>query len=226
MQAPPYDMPLADPNHPAFNPNPPALDPGYPAFDPSSPTITQPSGRTGPPDAVPPANETGPGRPITRNPEPLASPSAEQPALPQTNLQQGCGYPGWLVALLAAGWLGTLGLYWTRRRSQGGSPAVRATAPAPAPAPVQPKSETAEESAIRVVRDAYEQGDADAARAALLQWARTVWPNEAPNNLPRLAERTDEPLRERILKLDKAFYSPTPVNWRDDPVWELLPRRG
>lgn len=225
-RAPPYDMLPADPNYPAFNPSSPTFDPSRPAFGPGYPTLAPPSGRTDPPDAVPPSSETEAGRPIPRRTEPLASPTTEEPALPRTSLQQGRGYPGWLVALLAAGWLGTLGLFWRSRRSRVGSPAARAAAPAPAPPPAKPKPETAEESAIRAVRDAYEQGNAEAARAALLQWAKAVWPNEAPNNLPRLAERTDEPLRGWILKLDKAFYSPTPVNWHDDPVWQRLPRRG
>ncbi len=217
LQTPPYDMPLADPNYPAFNP-------GASAFDPSYPPMDSPLGRTAPMYDIPPLGDAEPRRPISRSTEPSVSPSAEESAVPRAGLQPGCGYPGWLVALLAAGWLGSLGLLWTRWRSQGGVREVRAAAPV-APPPAKPKPETAEESAIRAVRVAYEQGDAEAARTALLQWAKIVWPNEAPNNLPRLAERMDEPLRERIVKLDKAFYSPTPLNWHDDPVWELLPRR-
>ena len=232
--APNYDLPLTAPNNPTFDPNfsgfeqtyPsfPSFDQGYPAFDPGYPAIVPPVGRADPRYDIP--RDTVSGRPVVRGSEPLSSPSADERPTPPTSLEREGGYPGWLVALLAAGWLGTLGLLWTRRRSAGGSPEVRAATPVSSPPQAKPKSETAEERAIRAVREAYEQGDAEAARAALLQWAKAVWPDDAPNNLPRLVDRVVEPLRGRIQKLDKAFYSPTPLNWHDEPVWELLPRHG
>jgi hypothetical protein len=75
---------------------------------------------------------------------------------------------------------------------------------------------------IDAVRTAYGLGNAGAAREALLAWAGKALPEQRPSNLARLAQRCPEPLRGQILSLEEAFFSPSPVAWDKEPIWEGL----
>lgn len=68
-------------------------------------------------------------------------------------------------------------------------------------------------AAIDAVEQAYLSGNAASARQALLDWAALIWPEQTPANLAQVAIRVEEPLRDDILLLEKAFFSPTPLNW-------------
>jgi hypothetical protein len=73
------------------------------------------------------------------------------------------------------------------------------------------------------VREGYRARNPDAARHALLAWARLAWPHNPPGNLTQLALRSPEPARGRIILLDKTFFSPDPLDWSKEPLWEDLP---
>jgi hypothetical protein len=88
----------------------------------------------------------------------------------------------------------------------------------PAPTPPSPLEQISED-----IRIAYGNGDAGAARAALLAWARLAWPHNPPGNLTQLALRSPEPASRRIALLDQAFFSPDPLGWNHEPLWEDLP---
>jgi hypothetical protein len=76
--------------------------------------------------------------------------------------------------------------------------------------------------ALEAVRAAYGRADAVAARQALLDWAALQWPGDPPRNLARLALRCPDPLRHPIGELEKAFFSPDPIAWDREPVWQAL----
>ena len=70
--------------------------------------------------------------------------------------------------------------------------------------------------AIGAVERAYRSGNAAAARSALLDWAALQWPVNKPTNLSQLALRVSDGLQGDIRLLEKAFFSPSPIDWRRD----------
>jgi hypothetical protein len=133
------------------------------------------------------------------------------------------GFWVWTTGLLGVVWLITVGLWWSNRRQRRNTlpPPLPAEPPGTSealpPAPTDPLSQS-----IEAVRLAYESGEAGAAREALLAWAAIVLPEQPPGNLALLAKRCREPLREEILLLEQAFFSPRPVQWERRRVWERL----
>jgi hypothetical protein len=126
----------------------------------------------------------------------------------------------WLTVALGLAWIGTM-LAWWRSRQRGPGPAP---GPLPERAPIAPEPVEAEpvSPTIAAVRTAYEAENAATAREALLAWAREVLPEDPPSNLARLAQRCPEPLRGYILMLEQAFFSPRPLPWSQQPVWQAL----
>jgi len=125
----------------------------------------------------------------------------------------------WIAALLALAWIATMAAWWRdRNRPVQTRPLQVATPPPP------PRDEVTDpiERAVERVRAAYQAGDASAAREALLGWAGLALPEQTPSNLARLAQRCQPPLRDQILMLERAFFSPVPVPWDKQPIWEEL----
>ena len=126
----------------------------------------------------------------------------------------------WAWGLIGLG-LGLGAVFLWRRRTPAAEKVVPAPAPQsgpPAPTPPSPLEQISED-----IRVAYGNGDAGAARAALLAWARLAWPHNPPGNLTQLALRSPEPASRRIALLDQAFFSPDPLGWNHEPLWEDLP---
>ena len=125
----------------------------------------------------------------------------------------------WIALTLALAWTATIAAWWRGRRR--GAAAI-APAPSAASAPPQVEETDPLQCQIDAVRAAYQTGDAGAAREALLAWAERILPDRTPSNLARLAERCPQPLRDQILLLERAFFSPMSVPWDKQPVWEGL----
>ncbi len=126
----------------------------------------------------------------------------------------------WAWGLIGLG-LGLGAMLLWRRRTPAGERVVPPPAPEtgpPAPTPPSPLEQASED-----IRIAYGNGNAGAARAALLAWARLAWPHNPPGNLTQLALRSPEPASRRIALLDQAFFSPDPLGWNHEPLWEDLP---
>ncbi len=160
-------------------------------------------------------SETPPGRDWTE----LPSRTDRQPRAP------GFGdYWHWIALLLAFGWFFTLAAWWASRKRPtpaAAGPEAPKEALATAPGP-RPKSVV--ETAIESVQAAYQARDAQAAKGALLRWARIVWRDSPPSNLSALAQRCPAALAKGILELDRALYSPKPEPWYERPVWTSLAR--
>jgi hypothetical protein len=77
-------------------------------------------------------------------------------------------------------------------------------------------------TAVDAVEQAYRHGNATAAQQALLHWAALVWPASPPANLAQLARRLEPPLQDDILLLEKAFFSPRPIDWTQTRAWTRL----
>ncbi len=144
-----------------------------------------------------------------------AQPETVAPAVPE---ERGAAYWPWITSLLLAGWIITMLLLGWRTKHAPNRPKTAEYGPV---APVEdPQQEAAE--ALKAVRRAYERNDTLAAKTALLRWATTQWPTDPPTNLSRLAARCPATVQRRILKLDESLYSPEPIPWNDEPVWEQL----
>jgi hypothetical protein len=104
-----------------------------------------------------------------------------------------------------------------RRRPGGADSSAPSKAARHDATPPEDRHEDAEQdpvaAAIDAVEQAYRSGNSGAARQALLDWAALLWPERTPANLAQLAARVESPLREDVLLLEKAFFSPTPLNW-------------
>jgi len=226
-QGPQFGMPMTEP-----------LIPGYGApFTQGSPfDQATPFGQGSPFDqsipfnqgtpfsqADPPFGSLSPYTASPPSPGEVVPPYAEDPVEPPASpVHQEDGYPGWLVAVLAGGWLATLVVLGIRQLRPVNLPVM--TPPAPASHPDLPpaKPPSPQQMAIAAVEKAYDQGDPKAAREALLQWSRTLWAVDAPLTLTGLAERLQEPLHSHVMTLDKALYSPTPLRWNDVAIASLL----
>jgi len=134
----------------------------------------------------------------------------------------------WLAILAGLLLVAVLLWLWYRRRRSMPPPgyasayAPRPAAPSDADAVSAGAGRDAMTDAIAEVDAAYRAGNPNRAHSALLAWAALVWPDDAPANLARLALRVPEPLSGRIKLLEKAFFSPTPVDWASAAVAPLL----
>ena len=148
---------------------------------------------------------------------------AEGASPPDPNSGAGRALGPWTWGIIGLGLcLGAVIL--VRRRAPATPAAARATPPAPPDrGPLEPPPLSPLEQLSGDLRCAYTNGDAGAARAALLAWARLAWPHNPPGNLTQLALRSPEPAARRIALLDQAFFSPDPLGWNHEPLWEDLP---
>ena len=73
------------------------------------------------------------------------------------------------------------------------------------------------------VRSACIGNDARAARAALLHWARLVWPGMPPRGLQGLAAYLDdEALAEALVELDGSLYATNAPTWHGGLLWRRV----
>lgn len=122
----------------------------------------------------------------------------------------------WLTSTFALAWIATMAAWWNNKRRTDHTTSAE-THSTTEREPEDPLSET-----LASVRSAYEADDAAGAREALLSWGAQVLPEAPPSNLARLAQRCPEPLRGQILMLEQAFFSPQPLPWERQRVWEHM----
>ncbi|MFE8034229.1 BatD family protein [Thiohalocapsa marina] len=186
-----------------------------------------------------PSWEDGAGHTAAERPSGAGSTGDPEPALEQAPGEApDRWYWLWLPAAVSVLVLAIIGGWWQRRqrlRQDQASPlmagaadddgrmADTATRTAAKIAPAAGSAPSAGiTEAIAAVERAYASGEAGAARTALLTWAAEVWPRQVPGNLAQLALRVEPPLRDHIHLLEKAFFSPTPLDWRQPGIGALL----
>lgn len=98
-------------------------------------------------------------------------------------------------------WMGTMFAWWRGRRQKPVKPVSTETREAV----IVPPDKAA---ASQAFRQACRDNDAQAARRHLLDWARAIWPQDAPAGLNALAQRLDDDtLKPLLSQLDRACYA-------------------
>ncbi len=160
--------------------------------------------------AQPPATGTG-SSPVSATPHPVEQDLTEPAAVlaPSASPVQVSGKGSintWLMlstAVLLLLWLLTL-ILLLRSRKQ---PAV-ALSPENHPGPVLDM-----DSAWKHLTQAVQSGDALAVRAALLELAPGLWPEQTPRSLEAMAERVGPPLSTELLNLSRHLYAGSNSEW-------------
>ena len=114
--------------------------------------------------------------------------------------------------LLAAAWLLTILAWWWSSRDSKRTPRE----------PEQPPLYKRQARLVKTARKAAQAGDAAALRAALLEWGRLQWPDDAPRSLGALAARVADPLTGELRTLSKASYGPEGSDWDRDAMAKAL----
>ena len=114
--------------------------------------------------------------------------------------------------LLAAVWLLTVFAWWWSSRDPKRVPRE------PEPPPVYKR----QAKFVKAARKAALDGDAAAVRAALLEWGRLQWRDDAPRSVGELADRVAAPLSDELRKLSKASYGPGGSEWDGAALAKLV----
>ncbi len=114
--------------------------------------------------------------------------------------------------LLAAAWLLTILAWWWSSRDRKRIPRE------PEPPPLYKQ----QAKFVKTARKAALAGDDAALRAALLEWGRLQWPDDAPRSLGALAARVADPLSVELKNLSKASYGREGGEWDRDALAKAL----
>ncbi|MGA8260896.1 MAG: hypothetical protein WB783_11835, partial [Arenicellales bacterium] len=150
-----------------------------------------------PPLAAPPAGEAA------GNPAPAPAAGTNPAPVP------GPDRAWWLSVALGAGWVLTLVLWWRdHRRSRPTARAEEVTAVA-----------VSRRHALKTLRQACRSGDPQAAREALLGWARVLWPEQPPRSLGVLGRSVDDATAAEIGALQRVLYASGDAPWRGEGLY-------
>ncbi len=157
----------------------------------------------------------GSGEPPVAEPPPAQT---EPVVTEEFQLEQGSAQSDFwqLVAeILAVLWLLTLVAWWWQTRPQRRrEPQEKQLAPPPA--------HKQQSRLLKDARKAAQEGEGQAVRHALLEWARLEWPDAPPRSIGALAQRVSSPLSEELTKLSSAAYGSNGASWDGDAIAQYL----
>jgi hypothetical protein len=114
--------------------------------------------------------------------------------------------------LIAGIWVLTLIAWWWSSREQKSEPRQ------PEPPPVYKQ----QAKFIKAARKAAVAGDKSGVRAAIIEWARLQWPDDAPRSIGDIAARVAFPLSEELKSLSASSYSNGASEWDGAGMAEAL----
>lgn len=118
----------------------------------------------------------------------------------------------WLSLVLGLGWLVTLIAWWGSRQKN------TVVAKSEAVEAVQPDTRKVK----RQLKKACLSNDAEAAKEALLSWARLRWPTR-PTSLGEISKGVHGPLSDEMSKLNVLLYRPGPKVWdTGQALWDAF----
>jgi hypothetical protein len=108
-----------------------------------------------------------------------------------------------VAQLIAGAWLLTLLAWWWSSGNQKKEPKE------PAPPPIYKQ----QAKFVKAAKKAANAGDKAGVRAALIEWARLQWPDNAPRSVGEIAKRVASPLSEELRALSASSYSNGASDW-------------
>ena len=117
-----------------------------------------------------------------------------------------------VAQLIAGAWLLTVLAWWWSSGGQKSEPKE------PAPPPIYKQ----QAKFVKAARKAANAGDKAGVRAALIEWARLQWPDNAPRSVGELAKRVASPLSEELHALSASSYSNGASDWDGSAMAEAL----
>jgi hypothetical protein len=144
------------------------------------------------------------------DPAPTVTAPAEQTDTP-AGVRAGSDIWRLVAQVVGALWLLTLGAWWLSSR-----PRSEPREPAPPPLHKQQARH------LKAARKAALSGDGIGVRAAMLEWGRLQWPNDAPRSIGALARRVSAPLADELTRLSRAAYGPGGEGWDGDALAKSL----
>lgn len=113
----------------------------------------------------------------------------------------------WLIIILVTtAWLLTLWLWWRQQRHN----------------QIHPKQKE-DVKGLTAIKAACQQNNPQAAKAALIAWAQTVWPQQKCRNLADvIAQVTASDLKAKLAELDQMLYADQHLTWDGDAFWQVF----
>ena len=114
----------------------------------------------------------------------------------------------WLSVFFFVLWIITLTLWW-RAKSK--------------PALIENKSKKITPTishSLKQLKTACEKNDAQETKAALLEWAKLVFPDAQPNNLSDIANHVSHSLKQDIISLNAYLYNPQTTEWQCGELYQ------
>lgn len=145
----------------------------------------------------------------------VAPPVAEQESAPEEAGESAMlpdGFWKRVSELIAAAWLLTVIAWWWSSRERHRQ--IRE----PEPAPIYKQ----QARFVRAAKKAAMAGDKAGVRAALVEWGRLQWPDDAPRSVGELAARVTSPLRDELRTLSATSYGTTAGEWDGSVLAQAL----
>lgn len=145
----------------------------------------------------------------------VAPPVAEQESAPEEAGESAMlpdGFWKRVSELIAAAWLLTVIAWWWSSRERHRQ--IRE----PEPAPIYKQ----QARFVRAAKKAAMAGDKAGVRAALVEWGRLQWPDDAPRSVGELAARVTSPLCDELRTLSATSYGTTAGEWNGSALAQAL----
>ena len=117
-----------------------------------------------------------------------------------------------VAQLLAGAWLLTLVVWWWSTGSQ------KKEQKEPLPPPIYKQ----QAKFVKAARKAASAGDKAGVRAAVIEWGRLQWPDDAPRNIGDIAKRVVSPLSDELHALSASSYSNGSDEWDGSSIGKAL----
>jgi len=114
------------------------------------------------------------------------------------------------VIIFALLWLITLLILFKKKSA--------ATTVKPTANPVD-QQKTSRKAALQQLHSACDSQQATAIRDALIQWAKSAWPQDPPHNLDNIAIRLPAEAADQVTRLSVSLYGKDKDNWDAEAIW-------
>ena len=79
-----------------------------------------------------------------------------------------------------------------------------------------------QKAALKQLQIACQKNQSTAVRGALIQWAKTRWPQDPPNNLEDIAMRLPTEAARQLNRLSTSLYGQDKDDWDAQAIWQVI----